>query len=779
MWKHYAFRLLIASAVALLIALPTTQASQAAAGSLDCTFDNWGWSSPSLPAGVTYSTGSQGFNVYSSGDQSGKLAWAGMSGSYPNQKFLVLRLNSDGTLDTTFGGDGYANLVNWSGRDNHPTAVAALSDGKVVVSGYSILSGNDIRLAMARFNADGTLDTSFDSDGLVLLKIGDDSYITSWDDMVVDSSGNIYVAGGITESSIQKATVVKLNSNGSLAGTWKVDFSGGVGDIFHAIALQSDGKIVAGGETNVSGSRQFALARFQTDGSLDTTFSGDGLFTYGYSTYDIVYALGIQSDGKVVAGGMSGTSGVNYDFAVLRLTTGGGLDTTFSSDGIDVRDLNGINDSPRDLLVQSNDQIVIAGYAMKPSSTMDFVALRYTSSGSLDSNFGASGVLWLDYANNWDNGYDIEQQPDGKLVMSGYVSGGGSGIGFVRIHDTDIPRRYGIARVTQNTSDIEPGVEGDLLRAQVCMEGDAGPNPTVTGFQFSTNGTTNAADIDSAQVYFTGSSSTFDTASPFGSAIANPSGTFTASGSQALNSRISYFWLAYTIGAEAPIDGSHVADAEINTITVDSNDYTPPVASPSGTRRIYKNYPPIIGDTSYGDEIQRVTFNTIDNISGADGYGDYTAITTTIQKGSAYTLQVVAHASPDGSDYLSAFIDWNHDYDFDDAGEEFQMMGDFDATVTAGQNITVPEDATPGLTRMRIALLWEMWPLSGEMDMTNWGGEAEDYSVMIVGSPTRVSLSDFGARSNQAAPTTWVDLSLAAFAGLALAWQRRRKVWQD
>jgi uncharacterized delta-60 repeat protein len=701
-----------------------------------------------------------------------------MSGSYPNQKFLVLRLNSDGTLDTTFGGDGYADLVYWSGRDNHPTSVAAQSDGKVVVSGFSVLNGNDIRLAVARFNADGTLDTSFDSDGLVLLKIGDDSYSTSWDDMVVDSSGNIYVAGDITESSTQKATVAKLSSTGSLSATWKVDFTAGVGDIFHAILLQADGKVVAGGEIFGSSNRQFALARFNTNGTLDSGFGSSGLFTYSYSSYDIVYSLAQQSDGKIVAGGMSGTSGANYDFTVLRLTTGGVLDTSFSGDGIDSRDLNGINDSPRDMLVQSNDQIVIAGYAMKPSGTMDFVALRYTSSGSLDSNFGASGVLWLDYANNWDNGYDLEQQPDGKLVMSGYVSGGGSGIGFVRIHDTDIPRRYGIARVTQNTSDIEPGVEGDLLRAQVCMEGDSGPNPTLTGFQFSTNGTTDAADIDSAQVYFTGSSATFDTTSPFGSAVADPSGAFTVSGSQALNTRITYFWLAYTIEAEAPIDGSHVADAEINTITVDSNDYTPPVTRPSGARRIYKNYPPIIGDNSYGDEIQRVTFNTIDNITGADGYGDYTAITTTIQKGSAYTLQVVAHAEPDEPDYLTAFIDWNHDYDFDDAGEEFQMMGGFDTTVTASQTITVPEDATPGLTRMRVALLWGMWPPSGGMDMTGWGGEAEDYSVMIVSSPTRVSLSDFGARSNRAVPLACVALSLAAFAGLALAWQLKRKVWQ-
>ena len=187
----------------------------------------------------------------------------------------------------------------------------------------------------------------------------------------------------------------------------------------YAVAIQSDGKIVAAGESTDN----FAVVRYTTAGVLDTTFSTDGKVTTAIgSREDAAYAVAVQSDGKIVAAG-KGDSGTaqedpNADFAVVRYTTAGALDNGFSTDGKVITDI-GTNsvDEARAVAIQSDGKIVVAG-----SSGGDFAVVRYTTAGALDTTFSTDGKVTTDIGTNsvdWATAVAI--QSDGKIVVAGYV----------------------------------------------------------------------------------------------------------------------------------------------------------------------------------------------------------------------------------------------------------------------------------------------------------------------------------------------------------------------
>jgi uncharacterized delta-60 repeat protein len=738
MSKPRMIRVLTIALIALLLTLPIVEAALASAGSLDCSFGDWG------QVITTYSgtfANTKSLAIYASGPQQGKI----VVGVDTNNNMGALRLNNDGSLDSSFGTNGFAPTVDYFGSWDYVAGVAALVDGKVVVAGQADNRADGTnRLGVARYTAAGQLDPTFGTGGVLAQKISAANRDEFWQGAAADSAGNIYVAGkSIDASGYVHSTVVKIGSNGVVSGTWYADFDATINDEgFYGVTVQNDGKVVAGGDYYDGTQRVATVVRFNTNGTLDTTFSGDGLMTFAYGTiYEEVRDLAMQSDGKIVAAFVSSPSASTYDFGVARINSNGTLDTTGFANptGMVTRHVNTYDFVYR-VAVQSNGQIVLAGESQNASGNLDYTLLRYSSSGSPDNTFGNSGILQLDFSNGMDRAYGLAVQTDGKLVVGGYTNGN---IGVVRLNDTDFNRRYGAARVTQNTADIEPGVQGDLLHMQICVEGNTGPDPVLTGLTFNTAGTTLPADIDSAQVYFTDQNTTFTTTTSFGSAIANPSGSFTASGSQALTNRVTNYWLAYTIDPAAMLDGSQVVDAQINTITVDGGSYTPVITNPSGTRRIYRNYPDIIGDTSWNDYITNVTYAGIDHPSGNDsGYADYTTFAASVIQGSSATLTGTVYV---GDSYypavLVAWIDWNHNLSLDDPGEKY-VIGthlNISGTNTTNATITVPTTATLGATRMRVASN----AIDGVIEPTTNGvptiyGEAEDYTVHIV-SQTCVS----------------------------------------
>ncbi|NLX05086.1 MAG: DUF4347 domain-containing protein, partial [Phycisphaerae bacterium] len=326
----------------------------------------------------------------------GKIVAAGYSYNGSNDDFALVRYNSDGSLDTTFSGDGIVTTGFGGSSADQVKSVAIQADGKIVVAGYSNLGGtNDF--ALARYNTDGSLDTSFSGDGLLTTAIGtgaDAAY-----GMAIQADGKIVAAGYSYNGSNYDFALVRYNTDGSLDTTFSGDgivttgFGGSSADQVQSMAIQADGKIVVGGSSNLSGSDDFAVARYNTDGSLDITFSGDGLLTTDCGgVLDQLKSIAIQSDGKIVAVGNSMSASLVYDIALARYNTDGSLDTTFSGDGKLTTNLGTASDSVNAVAIQSSGKIVAAG-SIPVAGNTDFVLVRYASDGEFDTSWGSMNCL--------------------------------------------------------------------------------------------------------------------------------------------------------------------------------------------------------------------------------------------------------------------------------------------------------------------------------------------------------------------------------------------------
>jgi|GEM_PF-1256750 len=245
--------------------------------------------------------------------------------------FAVVRYNTAGTLDTSFGSTGKVK-TSFSNNLDGAYGVAIQSDQKIVVAGYAYndVSQND-DFAVARYNTNGSLDTTFGGTGKVMTAIG---------------------------------TVTTAIGSGS--------------DIAHSVAIQKDGKIVVSGFAQNDSNVDFAVVRYNTDGSLDTTFGGNGKVTTDFGGLgDVVFSMVLQGDGKILVAGQSRDS----DFAVVRYNTNGTLDTTFHGTGKVTTDLGGV-DQANGITLQSDGKIVVTGISYEPATTgIHYLAMaRYIGS---------------------------------------------------------------------------------------------------------------------------------------------------------------------------------------------------------------------------------------------------------------------------------------------------------------------------------------------------------------------------------------------------------------
>jgi uncharacterized delta-60 repeat protein len=295
----------------------------------------------------------------------GKIVATGLTDASGNNDFALARYTSDGTLDPTFSGDGKL-TTDFRGGNDIAYGVAIQQDGKVVAAGTA--SGE---FALARYNPDGSLDSSFGTGGKVTTRFtGDDAAHA----VVIQSNGKIVVVGNGDQGGFELARYTqhgRLDPSFGTRGKVTTDFGGNAPAL--AVAIQADGKIVTAGHIETSVIRDFALARYNPDGSLDPTFSGDGKLTTDFGGSDQVLAVAIQADGKIVAAGLTDASG-NNDFALARYTSDGTLDPTFSGDGKLTTDFGG-NDIAYGVAIQRDGKIVAAG-----TTGADFALARYQGS---------------------------------------------------------------------------------------------------------------------------------------------------------------------------------------------------------------------------------------------------------------------------------------------------------------------------------------------------------------------------------------------------------------
>lgn len=345
----------------------------------------------------------------------GKLLAAG----FGNGDFGLLRLNADGSKDSGFGTEG--KVITEFGDYAKAEALALQSDGKILVAGVTRLA-KEYDFALVRYTSSGKLDTTFGNAGKLSTDLGgrDEAYA-----IAVQADGKIVVAGYTTSTAADFA-LARYLSDGTLdssfakGGKLIIDLGGNEG--IWALALQSDRKIVVAGFGAV-------LARFNADGSLDTGFGTKGkvILNAGFG----VRALALQSDGKILLAGGQDIS--DFDFVMQRYSADGSLDSSFGEAGTVLTDF-GKEDDAYAMMLQADGKIVLVGRSYEAKTDHSDVALaRYQNNGSLDTSFGDKGTLTTDFG-GFDTANAMVLQADGKIVVAGAAGSYPQDFGLARYH---------------------------------------------------------------------------------------------------------------------------------------------------------------------------------------------------------------------------------------------------------------------------------------------------------------------------------------------------------
>jgi uncharacterized delta-60 repeat protein len=393
--------------LALMFGLLASPDVAGAAGELDSTFDGDGKVTTDFFGGDD-----RGNDVAIQAD--GKLVVVGGGGE--SLRFELARYKLDGSLDPSFGGDG--KVVAPFGGEDEAADVAIQADGKIVAAGRTSVGGNSSNFALARYNPDGSLDSSFDGDGLVVTDFGAFESIAS---VTIQADGKIVAAGlsGPLEG-FDDFALARYNTNGSLDanfdgdGRLTADF--GSNDYATGVAVQADDRIVAAGVTSAGPEGlNFALARYNPNGSPDPSFGGDGRVAIDFGAGERANALAIQADGKIVAAGVS-FAGSGGNFALTRYRVDGSPDPSFGGDGLVTTDF-GQDDWAFDLTIQPDGKLLAVGH----EGQAHFALARYNANGNLDSSFDGDGRVLTDFGAT-DIAAGVGIQLDGKIVAAGLTA---------------------------------------------------------------------------------------------------------------------------------------------------------------------------------------------------------------------------------------------------------------------------------------------------------------------------------------------------------------------
>jgi len=325
--------------------------------------------------------------------------------------FAVVRALANGTPDPNFGTAGKVSVGTQPGANDIGGGLVALPNGQIVIAGR----GNTTEDFVAkRLTATGTVDTTFGTAGTAVVDFGANEDVAN---VLRQPDGKLVLAGSTsTGPSASDFAIARLNADGSIDTTFNgtgkqtVDF-GGI-DSAYGAALTPDGKIVVAGEGGPG--NDMLIARLNSDGSLDSSFGTGGKATVDFGGHDGALDVAVQPDGKIVLVGRTDTVG-SGDFAIARLNTNGTLDTTFSGDGELTAGYGAANELALGVAIQQNGKIVVLGNG---DASLDFVLLRLNADGSPDASFGTGGTVAVDFhGGEFDGGVAI--QPDGQIVLVG------------------------------------------------------------------------------------------------------------------------------------------------------------------------------------------------------------------------------------------------------------------------------------------------------------------------------------------------------------------------
>jgi uncharacterized delta-60 repeat protein len=357
-------------------------------------------------------------------DDSDRILVGGRTSNGGNYDLGIIRLTSTGALDSTFGIGGKVTTPIGSGNDSLQSIVIDKQD-RIVVSGTT-WSGANYDFFVARFNDNGTLDSSFGTNGLVItgVGIGDDFAY----DMAIDSQNRIVVAGSAVVGGNVNYGIIRLDSNGVLDNTFglngKITPPIGLGyDSAFAVAIDSSDRIIAAGTSDNGATTDFSVARFTTTGLFDTSFNGTGyvITPMGVSN-DYAYDVAIDNLGRIVVAGHS-SNGSNYDIALVRYNVNGSLDPTFDLDGKFTTAFGAGDDQLNGLAIDDLGRLIVGGYYYN-GNNYDFALTRLLSSGSLDTSFDGDGKVSVSLGTGDDLGWSTAIDSVGRIILAGYSFNG-------------------------------------------------------------------------------------------------------------------------------------------------------------------------------------------------------------------------------------------------------------------------------------------------------------------------------------------------------------------
>jgi uncharacterized delta-60 repeat protein len=331
---------------------------------------------------------------------------------------VTVALAASGDLDNTFSGDGKI-VQSFGGAQHKGRGIAVQSDGKIVVIGEKVLNDDSHDFAIARYNTNGSLDTTFSMDGRQVVAIG---VVDQALNVAIQTDGKIVVGGQTCAlGGGCDVALIRLNTDGALDKTFdgdgKVTTDVGLADNGGFDLVMLGNKIVVAGYMHDGTSYNAAVYRYNTNGSLDTTFSGDGILTIDFGMDDLIVKAAVYA-GKIYVAGKTGPSeSVSGDFIIARVNSDGSLDTTFSGDGKVITDLGGADEVGG--MVVSGGKVIVVG-----CSDNYFAIVQYTASGALDPAFSGDGKMKAKFGYPSPRLFAVTIQ-SGKIIVVGGSDGTG------------------------------------------------------------------------------------------------------------------------------------------------------------------------------------------------------------------------------------------------------------------------------------------------------------------------------------------------------------------
>lgn len=421
----------------------------------------------------------------------GKIVLAGYCPNSASDDFCATRYLTNGDLDISFGTGGKV-ITETNTRSNYSNrlAIAVQRDGKIVLAGHCLGNLDYIDFCAVRYLPTGNLDTSFGVNGKVVTSI--DIYTDAATRIAIQPDNKIVLVGHCYNGT-NHFCALRYDADGTLDtsfgnGGKVVTSVGNSEDYAYAVALQPDGKLVLAGSCINNGNYDFCALRYHSDGTLDLNFgSGGKVISPIGVNYDSAHAIVLQPDGKLVLAGHCDVN-LTFKFCALRYHADGSLDLSFGVGGKVTPTLGGSENVAVSLTLLPDGKLVLAGWCGSTTNPLDFCAQRYNPDGSIDGTFGTNGKALTDVGNNLEYAYALALQPDGKIVLAGHCNRGGT-IDFCAIRYDGGPFGYKNCSLDIDGDNRVLATTDSLIHTRIAL-GITGP-AVVTGITFPATATRN------------------------------------------------------------------------------------------------------------------------------------------------------------------------------------------------------------------------------------------------------------------------------------------------